>query len=81
MNEEENTMEQLLEILKGIRPEIDFEKEQELIDKGVLDSFDIILLVGELNDAFNIEIGVEHFLPENFNSLASIYQLVQDLQK
>ena len=47
--------EQILEILQGIRPDVDFENEKLLIDDSVLDSFDIISIVGEFNDAFDID--------------------------
>ena len=49
-------MEKVLEILEELRPDVDFEKEESLVDGGVLDSFDIVALVGELNDEFDIEI-------------------------
>ena len=73
-------MEKLLEILQEILPSVDFNKETKLIDDGILDSFDIIVLVGELNDAFDIEINVEHLLPENFNSVEAIMGLIKKLQ-
>lgn len=72
--------EQLMEILKDLRPDINFEEEQELIDGGALDSFDIVSLVGEMNDAFDIEINVEELLPENFNSVDAMLQLIQKMQ-
>lgn len=72
--------EQLMEILKDLRPDVNFEAEQELIDGGVLDSFDIVSLVGEMNDAFDIEINVEELLPENFNSVDAMIQLIQKMQ-
>ena len=73
-------MEELLEILGEIRPDLDFESEKKLIDDGILDSFDIIAIVGELNNAFEIEINVENLLPENFNSAEAMYELVCKLQ-
>ena len=69
-------MEKLIEILKGIRPEIDIENK-ELVDSGVLDSFDIVTLVSELIDAFNIELSVEDILPENFNSVEAMMKLIE----
>lgn len=57
-------MDKLLEILSEIRPDLDFKEEQKLIDDGLLDSFDIISIVGELNNEFDIEINVEDLLPE-----------------
>ncbi|MEA5077756.1 MAG: phosphopantetheine-binding protein [Anaerolineaceae bacterium] len=73
-------MEQLLKILGEIHPEIDFEQANNLIDDGLLDSFDIVTLVGEIDDAFDIQIGVEDLLPENFNSPAAMLNLIERLQ-
>ena len=74
-------MEKLMEILKGIRPEVDFEKEEALIDDAVLDSFDLVSLIGELNDAFQIEISFDDIDPDNFNSSHSMMELIERLQK
>lgn len=73
-------MDELLEILEELRPDVDFEAETALIDNGVLDSFDIVSLVGELNDAFEIEIQPNDLIPENFNSVQAILALVEKLQ-
>lgn len=73
-------MEKVIEILKGIHPEVDFETADGLIDKRILDSFDVVTLVGELSDEFDVEIGAEHMIPENFNSAAAIYALIGKLE-
>ena len=72
-------MEELKEILEGIRPDIDFDKEKKLIDAGILDSMDIIGIIMEVNEAFDVNINVKYLLPENFNSIESIYALIQKL--
>lgn len=69
-------MDKLIEILKGIRPDIDIENK-ELVDSGALDSFDIVSLVSELIDAFGIELSVEDILPENFNSVEAMMKLIE----
>ncbi len=73
-------MEQLMEILSEIRPDVDFETETKLIDNEILDSFDIISIVTEINEEFSIEINVNHLLPENFNSAEAIFELITELQ-
>ncbi|MBD5545166.1 MAG: acyl carrier protein [Lachnospiraceae bacterium] len=73
-------MEKLMNILKELRPEIDFEKETKLIDGGILDSFDMVSLIGELNESFGIEISFDDMEPENFNSAEQIYQMIVRLQ-
>lgn len=73
-------MNELKDILEELRPDVDFEKETGLIDNGILDSFDIVSLVGELNEAFDIEISPADLIPENFNSAEAIFALVEKLQ-
>ena len=70
-------MKKILDILTGIRPDIDFETAQKLIDDSILDSFDIISIVSELDEEFGIVINVADLLPENFNSLEAIFELVE----
>ena len=73
-------MDKLMKILWEINPDIDFKTEDALIDGGVLDSFDIVTLVAEIDDAFGIEIPAEALIPENFNSAKAIFALIQQLQ-
>lgn len=73
-------MEKLMNILKELRPEIDFAKETSLIDGGILDSFDMVSLIGELNESFGIEISFEDMEPENFNSAEQMYRMIVRLQ-
>lgn len=73
-------MEELMEILEELRPDVDFENETGLIDNGILDSFDIVSLVTALNDAYDIEIKPNNLVPENFNSREAILALVEQLQ-
>ena len=56
--------EKLMKILKDLRADVDFEKEKKLIDDGILDSFDIVTLVSELNSEFDVEINVDEKLKE-----------------
>ena len=72
--------EQVLAILQGVRDDVDFESEEALIDDGILDSFDIIAIVSELNDEFDVEISADELEPENFNTLEAITALVESLQ-
>ncbi len=72
--------EELLEILEDIRPDTDFEGEEALIDDNILESLDIVALVGELNDAFDIEITVDELIPDNFNSVDRLLDMIERLQ-
>ena len=73
--------EELMEILREQRPDVDFEVEQALIDDEILDSFDIVSLVSELNDNFDIAINVDDLLTENFNSADAMLELILKLQE
>lgn len=74
-------MEQLLEILSDLHPEVDFEECDTLIDDGILDSFDIVSLISEINEAFDVVISAEHIVPENFNSAKALYALIERLEE
>lgn len=74
-------MEELLEILNEIDDSIDYENETALIDDQLLDSFAIITLVSELEDAFDISIEAFEMMPVNFNSAKAIWAMVQRLQE
>ena len=71
--------EQILEILNDINSDIDYETETALVDDDLLDSFDLVTLVSELNSKFRINITVVDFVPENFNTLDALVALVQRL--
>lgn len=73
-------MEELMEVLEELRPDVDFENETALITNGILDSFDIVSLVAALNDAFDIEIKPNNLIPDNFNSANAILALVEQLR-
>lgn len=72
-------MEELMEILQELRPDVDFENEKELVTGGILDSFDIISLVSTLNDEFDITIRPASLVPENFNSAEAMMELIEKL--
>jgi acyl carrier protein len=72
-------METIIEILNSLHPRVDFASETGLVDRRIIDSFDIITLVQELSDAFDVEIDLEYLEPENFNSVQAIAQLLERL--
>ena len=72
-------METLLNILSELHPEVDFETETGLIDNKILDSFDIVTIVAEIDGEFDVQIGADQLIPENFNSAAALWALVEQL--
>lgn len=74
-------MEQLLAILSGLHPEVDFTVAEDLVDDGILDSLDIVSLIAEIHSEFDLTIPAEEIIPENFNSAASLWALIQRLDE
>ena len=72
-------MEKLKEILEELHPEIDFEKCKTLIDDEYLDSLDIVNLIVEISDAFDIEIPPQDIIAENFNSMEALQKMIERL--
>lgn len=70
--------EQIIKILTELRPEFDFTKEGlNFIEEGMLDSFDVVNLVSELDSTFGISIDGVDILPENFASVEAIENLLK----
>ena len=74
-------MEALLKILSDLHGEVDFTKEEGLIDNGILDSLDIVTLITEISDEFDVSIPAEEIIPENFNSATAIMALITKLDE
>ena len=70
-------MDKLLEMLKQVRPDIDFTTEKSLIDDGILDSIDVMSIVVKLKESFGIDISIVELDPEDFNSPETIMALVE----
>lgn len=70
-------MKELIDLLSKICPNIDFEKETAMVDDGLIDSFEIVAIVGELMDHYEVELDVDDLLPENFNSAQAILELIE----
>lgn len=74
-------MKELLELLKGVRADVDFENETALIDDGILDSFDVVAVISEIDDKYDVQIRINELDPDNFNSAESIWNLIQKLKR
>lgn len=73
-------MDKLLEVLEEIRPDVDFKNNKKLIDDGVLDSLNILEIVSELCDTFDIEISSADIIPSNFNSAEAMLAMIERLK-
>ena len=75
------TMDKIIEILNGIKSGVDWESEEQIVTGGVLDSIDITELIGQLEEEFDIEIGMDYMENDNFDSVDAILEMVEELQE
>ncbi len=75
-----STQDTILEIIDDIKPGVEVVGRTDLATGRVLESFDILQLISELNDEFDIVIPLEMVIPENFDSLEGIVSLVERLR-
>ena len=73
-------MEELLEIFEDLHPEVDYDTETGLIDKAILDSFDIITIISEIADTFDVVVPAKEIIPENFNSAQALWNMITRLE-
>ncbi len=74
-------MERLIEILEDIQPDVDYENCTDLIDGHYLSSLDIISLIAELEDEYDITVPAVEIVPDNFNSAEKIMRMIERLQE
>ena len=73
-------MEELLTLLKEIRPDVGFQSGKKLMDDGLLDSFDVVAIVGEISERFLVDVPVEEITAENFNSPEAMLCTIERLK-
>ena len=74
-------MEEFLKLLKKIKPNVDFTKEQALVDDGLLESLDIISIISEVAEVYGVLIPSDEIIPDNFNSAEAMYELIEDFRE
>ncbi len=72
-------MDELMEVLRRALPKVNWETDQALVDDGIIDSMDVVSVISEITDEYDIEIPSEEMEPENFNSVQAIYEMIQRL--
>lgn len=74
-------MDKLFEILQNCCPTVDFKTEKNLITGKVIDSIDLVSIISDIEDEFDISIEMEQIEPENFDDVDAIWKLIQKLKK
>lgn len=72
-------MEELLKILNELHPDVDFTAQTQLVDDEILDSMDIVSLIAAIKETYGVSITARDIVPQNFNSTAALYELIQRL--
>ena len=72
-------MDKLIDILNELHPEVDYATCTTLVDDKILDSFDIVSLITEVSDEFDVKIPASQIVPENFNSAEALWALIEKL--
>ena len=73
-------MDDLMNVLSSIRPDVNFKEQSNLMDAGVLDSLDIVALLAEIEGQMGVSVPFDELTPENFNDVQSIYALIERLR-
>lgn len=73
-------MKDLIQKLKEINDEVDFEHTSGLIDNHILSSLDVIQIVFMLKDEYDVTVPPASIVPANFNSIEAIWNLIQTLK-
>ena len=74
--EQEESREGILGILEELHADVDFETQEKLVDDKILDSFDLVTLVTELGEEFDVQITAKDFVPQNFNSVQRLTEMI-----
>ncbi len=70
-------MNELLELLESIKPGVDFKNSENMVEEGLIDSFDMINIVANINMNFNIDFPVTEIIPENFKTVETLYAAIE----
>ena len=73
-------MDDLMNVLSSIRPDVNFNEQSDLMDSGILDSLDIVALLAEIEEQMGVAVPFDELTPENFNDAQSIYALIERLR-
>lgn len=74
-------MNTILEILKRVKPEVDFANSTALVDEGILDSIDIVSIISEIEEEYGIEIDPDEIEPDNFQSASAMLEMIKNAKK
>ena len=60
-------------------PNIDFENETQLYEKGMLDSVSVVEIISEIEDMFDVSVSMEYIQPKYFESAEAMWEMIEEL--
>lgn len=76
---EEITLDEVIDMLEGVREGVDYANATDLVDARRIDSFDILAIVSAIDDEFDVAVPAKEIIPANFNSAASLTAMINRL--
>ncbi len=73
-------MEKLLKLLESLKPGVDFKNSKNMIEEGLIDSFDMINIIANINEEFGIDFSVAEIVPENFETVETLYKTIERIK-
>lgn len=73
-------MEQLKDILRSNFPNVDFDNEKHLMTDGILDSIAVVTIIAEIENAFDVAVTMEYIQPMYFESVETMWDMIEELQ-
>ncbi|AQW86792.1 hypothetical protein CPIN18021_1669 [Campylobacter pinnipediorum subsp. caledonicus] len=73
-------MKEIINILKKINNTIDYEKEINMVERGLFSSFDILQCITEIEEEFDIQIPPEYINHDNFSSAQNIHKMIENIK-
>ena len=78
---DEIKLDEVIEMLEGVREGVDYENSTDLVDARKIDSFDILAIVSAIDDEFDVAVPAKEIIPDNFNSTEAMMEMIQRLQE
>lgn len=72
-------MEQLKQMLKEKYPAIDFDAQKKLVSDGILDSIEVVAIISEIEEMFDISVTMEYIQPMYFESVEAMWGMIEEL--
>ncbi|MBQ7117377.1 MAG: acyl carrier protein [Clostridia bacterium] len=72
-------MNELKALLEEMYPNIDFDKEKNLYDDGIIDSVHVVTIIARIEEAFDIAVTMEYIQPSYFQSVDTMWEMVEEL--